>query len=253
MVIVGSEGGRPLDPFAGDSAIGLGGAATDGCVASLTGGHLIGAGGRSLKARVVSNQVVALLRVLGRVVELVDAASTLVGAPAAHRSARRVSVPGHHLGAHVSPHLFSFFASVLQVLGRSSRVVHSSRNGRMGRDSTGNGSLALVLHLLLSKLGRVAFLLEDPVVLPVVFPAIALHQRPEEAAEVVVVGAFLEVEVLAVLQVLGELFGRVATQLLNCRLNLLLLDAVILVVLVLACEALPRQCPLQEVKQDVAD
>ena len=85
----------------------------------------------------------------------------------------------------------------------------------------------------------------------VVCVATALKQLAEEAAQVVIVGALVEIQILAVLQVLGELFGAAARQLLDRRLDLLLLDAVVLIILVLSRQALPGQRSLKEVKQDV--
>ena len=82
----------------------------------------------------------------------------------------------------------------------------------------------------------------------VVCVATALKQLAEEAAQVVIVGALVEVQILAVLQVLGELFGAAARQLLNRRLDLLLLYAIVLIVFVLSRQALPGQRSLEEVK-----
>jgi len=79
------------------------------------------------------------------------------------------------------------------------------------------------------------------------------HKLFEQSSQVVVVGLLLEHHVFAVHQVLCELFGSASGELLNRRLNFFLLNLVVLVVLVLASEALPRQCTLQEVQEDVTD
>mmetsp|Transcript_17046 Transcript_17046/g.26332 ORF Transcript_17046/g.26332 Transcript_17046/m.26332 type:complete len:339 (-) Transcript_17046:210-1226(-) len=95
-----------------------------------------------------------------------------------------------------------------------------------------------------------ASLLKHPVVLVVVVVPSLVHEILEDLAHVVIVGAFLKLEVAAVLQVLVEFLWKTAGQRLDCRGNLLVLDAVVLVVLGLALEALPREAALQEVDQN---
>ena len=93
-------------------------------------------------------------------------------------------------------------------------------------------------------------LLEDPVVLVIVVVASLVHEVLENLAHVVVVWALLELQVATVLQVGVELFRESTSQCLDGRLHLFVLNPVILVVLVLSLEALPRQTAFQKVDQD---
>ena len=96
-------------------------------------------------------------------------------------------------------------------------------------------------------------LLDNPVILVVVVVTALVHQILEDFAHVVVVRALLEFQIPAVLQVGVELLGKATSQCLDCRLNLLVLDTVVFVVLVLALEALPRQIASKEVYQNEPD
>jgi len=100
--------------------------------------------------------------------------------------------------------------------------------------------LSLLLHLLGSKLCLITFFFEDPVILAVIFVTTSLQKLTEEATHIVVVRAFVEIQIFAILQVLRELFWARTSQLLNSCLNLLLLDTIILVIFVLAGKTLPR-------------
>lgn len=95
--------------------------------------------------------------------------------------------------------------------------------------------------------------LENPVELPVIIVAILRHHGLEQTAQVVVVGLLFKLKVAAVLQVLHELFGNAGSQLLNSGLALFVPNSIVLLILVLSLEALPRQLAFQKVEQDVAN
>lgn len=80
-----------------------------------------------------------------------------------------------------------------------------------------------------------------------------VHQILENLPHVVVVRSLLELEVSTVLQVRVELFGHATSQRLDSRRHLLVLDSVVLVILVLALQTLPRQRSLQEVDENETD
>lgn len=96
-------------------------------------------------------------------------------------------------------------------------------------------------------------LFQDPIKLTVIVVAILRHHGLEQTPQVVVVWLLLELKVAAVLQVLHELLRDPCRQLLDGGLALFVPDFVVLLVLVLSLETLPRQLTLQEVKKDVAD
>jgi hypothetical protein len=187
----------------------------------------------------------ALLCVLRRIVELINARSP-VGV-SLYPSC--VPIVGHDLGSHIGAHFFPLLVHVLKILGGSplkdSRTYCSLPNG-----SAWDGSFLLFLQL--SQLRSVALLLKNPVELAISRPARLRHKSSPEALEIVVIRALFEIQILAVIQILVELLWRPTTQLLYGSLNLLLLDSVVLVVLVFSSEALPRQRAFQEVEQDVA-
>ena len=81
----------------------------------------------------------------------------------------------------------------------------------------------------------------------------ALHAALEVVEALAVVRLLLELERAAVLHVLAELAGVTAAELFKTRLNLLLLDVIVLLVLGATGQTLPRQLTLDEVEQDVAD
>jgi hypothetical protein len=74
---------------------------------------------------------------------------------------------------------------------------------------------------------------------------VAGHAVLEELQAGPVVGLLLELEGTAVLHVLAELTGVAAAELLKRRLDLLLLDVVVLFVLGTARQSLPRQLALE--------
>lgn len=119
--------------------------------------------------------------------------------------------------------------------------------------TAGNRSFSFIQHLLLSELVCLALFLEHPVVLTVMLVAACRHEAAEDLAHKVVVRLFLEIQILAVLDVPAEFLGNPSCQLLNCCLNLFVLNAIILVVLVFAGKSLPGKSAFEEVKQDVAD
>ena len=98
-----------------------------------------------------------------------------------------------------------------------------------------------------------ALLFEHPIVLVVVIVATLIHQVLENLPHVVIVGPLLELEVPAVLQERVEFLGQASSQRLDGGLHLLVLYSVILVVLILALETLPRQTALQEVNENETD
>ena len=179
-------------------------------------------------------QRVTLLCVLRCIVELVDGTAARV----LHRTSSCVAVVCDHLCAHISPIHLSLFLHVLQVLRAGSGPSHTSHIGCSRTLSwntlPGHGRLPLLLHLLLAKLLSVALFLQNPIELPIIRVAAALHEATVEASEVVVIGALLKIQIPAVLQVLAKLFRRVSRQLLNRGLDFLFLNAIVLVVLVLA-------------------
>jgi len=95
-----------------------------------------------------------------------------------------------------------------------------------------------------SKLIIAAFPLQDPVVVAIILPVVALHHVLEKTADEVVVRLLLKLEVAAVCDKLHELFGSASRQLLNRCLTLLLTNFVILLILVLSSQALPRKSTL---------
>lgn len=82
---------------------------------------------------------------------------------------------------------------------------------------------------------------------------VSLHASLEEADASAIVRILLKLERATVFHELTELNGVTSTQLLQRRLNLLLLNVVILFVLAAPRETLPRQRSLDEVKQHVAN
>ena len=111
-----------------------------------------------------------------------------------------------------------------------------------------------VEHRVLQRL----FVLAQPVLLPgvvkdTVVEVVALHATLKVVEALTVVRLLLELERAAVLHVLAELAGVTAAELLKTRLNLLLLDVIVLLVLGATGQTLPRQLTLDEVQQDVAD
>ena len=181
-----------------------------------------------------------LLGVLRTIIKLVGGwTAGVLGSTA--RCSCCVSLICDHLRAHVSPSLFSLLLHVLQVLGAGTGPAHVCSCGLGWRALAWNRSFPLLLHLLLAKLLSVTLFLKNPIELSVICVATALHQPPEEATKVVVIGALLEIQIPGVLEILAELFWWVARQLFDSSLNLLLLNTIVLVVFVLPGQALPRE------------
>jgi len=80
-----------------------------------------------------------------------------------------------------------------------------------------------------------------------------LHHLSEEAAAVIVVGLLFKLQILAVLDILAQLFRDTLAQRFYGSLAFLVLDAIVLLILRLAGQPLPRQDTLKEVNQDVTD
>ena len=80
-----------------------------------------------------------------------------------------------------------------------------------------------------------------------------LHAAIEETETGLVVGLLLELELSAVLHVLTEFGGVAPAELLERRLNLLLLDVVVLFILRATWKSLPRELTLDEVEEYVTD
>lgn len=89
-----------------------------------------------------------------------------------------------------------------------------------------------------------AIFLKCPVVLAIEVVAHPAHNAFEEPAQVVIVWLLLELEPPTIVDVLAELFGVLPRQLLDRSLALFVLDSIVLLVLVFACEALPGQLTL---------
>ena len=175
----------------------------------------------------------ALLCVLRCIVELVDGAASIL-----RRTSGCVPIVCDHLCAHIGPIHLSLFLHVLQVLRAGSGPGHASHivcSGCLSWNTLPrHGRLSLLLHLLLTKLLRIALFLQNPIELSVVRITAALHEATVETSKVVVIGALLEIQISAVLQILAKLFGTVSRQLFYRGLDFLLFNAVVLVVLVLA-------------------
>ena len=175
----------------------------------------------------------ALLCVLRCIVELVDGAASVL-----RRTSGCVPIVCDHLCAHVGPIHLSLFLHVLQVLRAGSCSGHASHI-TCSRCLSWNTlprhwCLSLLLHLLLTKLLSVTLFLQNPIELSVIRIAATLHEAAVETSQVVVIGALLEIQISAVLEILAKLFGTVSRQLLYRSLDFLLLDTIVLVVLVLA-------------------
>ena len=80
-----------------------------------------------------------------------------------------------------------------------------------------------------------------------------LHAFAEEAQAVLVVGLLLELQSAAIDHVIIELLRHSLAEVLEPRLELLVLDVLILFVLVPPREALPRQAAFHEVQEHVSD
>ena len=113
--------------------------------------------------------------------------------------------------------------------------------------------LLFILDHLLELLGATALFLDDPIVHAIVFVLVLAHQAFEETSQVVVIRLLLKHKIATVLEVLGELLGSAAAELLDCGLDLFFFDLVVLIVFVLASETLPGKRTLQEIQQDVAN
>ena len=164
------------------------------------------------------------------IVELVDGAASVL-----RRTSSCVPIVCDHLCAHVGPIHLSFFLHVLQVLRAGSCTGHITCSRCLSWNTLPrHWCLSLLLHLLLTKLLSVTLFLQNPVELSVIRIATTLHEAAVETSQVVVIGALLEIQISAVLEILAKLLGTVSRQLLYRSLDFLLLDTIVLVVLVLA-------------------
>lgn len=118
----------------------------------------------------------------------------------------------------------------------------------MASDTASNRNFSFFQHLLLSQLVCLALFLEHPIVLSVMLISARGHKATEDLAHKVVVRLFLEIQILAVLDVRAEFFWHTSCQLFHCSLNLFVLNAIILVVLVFAGKTLPGECAFEEVQ-----
>lgn len=109
------------------------------------------------------------------------------------------------------------------------------------------GLLLPLLHFLLL-LGQ-----DDPIVLVVVLVAIPLEQVLKHALHRAVLRPFVEAEVPALAEVLGELNWVALAEHLDGGGQLLLLDALVLVALVVGLETLPGEHSPEEVHDHVAN
>lgn len=167
-----------------------------------------------------------------------------------------VTVASDDLCPHICSSLFSLFLHVLKVLRGCSSTSHTSRADSclsLCRNPSWERCFPLLLHLLLSQLCCVALFLKNPIKGSVVLIAASLEQRAEELSQIVIVRLFFKVEISCILQILRKLFWSIPCNLFNCSLNFLLLNAIIFVILILACKSLPRQRSLEEVQENVTD
>ena len=110
-----------------------------------------------------------------------------------------------------------------------------------------SGFLLALLHFLLL-LGE-----NDPIVLVVIFVAVAGEKVLEHVSHGRVLRTLVETQVAALAQVLHELNGVALAEHLDGGGQLLLLDSLVLVPLVVGLEALPRKHPSQEVHRNVSN
>lgn len=75
----------------------------------------------------------------------------------------------------------------------------------------------------------------------------------EEAQTVLVIGLLLELQAPAIDHVIVELLRHSCAEILKARLQLLVLNILVLFVFVAAGQALPREAALDEVEEHVAD
>jgi len=102
------------------------------------------------------------------------------------------------------------------------------------------------------------FVLAQPVLLPgevhdAAVKFVALHARLEEVDAKAVVWLLFKFQLAAVLHELAELNWMASAQLLQRRLNLLLLDVVVLLILGATGQTLPGKRTLEQIQEDVAD
>lgn len=102
-------------------------------------------------------------------------------------------------------------------------------------------------------IGGGALLQECPVKHEVELEVEGAKQDSEHVAQVAVVGRLLELEVAAVIEVLGELDGVAAAEHLDGRVELLLADLLVFLLLVRGLESLPRQLTPQKIHKHVAE
>lgn len=99
-------------------------------------------------------------------------------------------------------------------------------------------------------LGVSSCLLNDPVVLLIVFDALLTGKVPEDFSEDLIVRFFVEAKLTTVIEVLSELIWKSSRQLFNSSGHLLLEDQLILVLFVhlgMCLQPLPWQLSLEEV------
>lgn len=82
---------------------------------------------------------------------------------------------------------------------------------------------------------------------------VSLHARLKEVDAKAIVGFLFKFQLATVLHELAELNRMPSAQLLQRRLNLLLLDVVVLLILGATGEALPGERALEQIQKDVTD
>ena len=149
--------------------------------------------------------------------------------------------------------------SVSRVLdGRAAARLHEIRRDVAGVAQDLAVHLGLlpyyVEHTVLQRL----LVLRQEILLPGVVADIGiqivpLQAFPEKAEAVLVIGLLLELQAAAIHHEVVELLGHTVAEILQPRLELFVLDILILFVLVTAWEPLPRQTALHEVEEHVAN
>lgn len=93
----------------------------------------------------------------------------------------------------------------------------------------------------------------SPIENEIVLVALSKKEIFQQTAQVRIIRPVFEAQIAAVVEIGGKLRGEIFAELLNGSGHLLLHDLLILLLLVICPETLPRQTPAQEVHEDVTD
>ncbi len=112
-----------------------------------------------------------------------------------------------------------------------------------------------LLDLILESCFGLSFscLLENPVVLEVIFESHSQHYVLEQFLHVIIVWLLFKLEVASVRKILVEFFGQSTCECFDCCLSFLLLNAVVFFIFVFSWETLPRQLAFEEVDKYESD